>query len=330
MKLINFTFFAFLALNLLESRALADASCDFDGDGKSEIAIVNLGADGRYNWSAFHPATGNSTQIIQSFGTPNSKLIPGNWLESDEAIAAIVDPVDTNAGNRATWTVKYLDNGKLETYSKNLGRSGDIIINGGDYDGNGVTDSLILKQTTGKLGLRVNYFLSNYNGNNLGTERLYKALGTPFRDRNFFFSPDGNSDYLAVLRSGKRTSSILKLKPFTDTPSVIKIGSLPANIQGPIALKEGSGHPDLLVFYEVIKGQTHFIIKNNSGKTVIDKTTHAVGQVLVGDYLPDTGYELAIKTTNDFYLLNPITNKELFVAAPSGQVVSCVGNISID
>lgn len=152
-------------------------------------------------------------------GGPSSRLIPGSWFESGKAVPAIVSPVILGVNGRAIWAARSLDYAGGTGLTRLLGRPGDMIIQGGDYDGNGITDSLILKRTTGKLGLRVSYFLSTYNGNNLGKERLYKALGSPFKDANFFFSPDGINDYLAVLqRRSVQSYAVLQLKPFTDTP----------------------------------------------------------------------------------------------------------------
>ena len=310
----------------------ADPICDFDGDGRSDIAFVNTNRQGSYDWTAFDPRTGRNKAVLKNFGNASSKLIPGNWFESGRAVAAIVNPVTGGPNGRAIWMARSIDYAGGSALTRDLGRSGDIIIQGGDYDGNGITDSLVLKRTTGKLGLRVNYFLSSYNGNNLGKERLYKALGSPFKDPNFFFSPDGSSDYLAVLqRNSGRSNAALQLKPFTDSPQAFSIGSLPGGSLGPLPLKQGSGKADLLVFYAKRGNKTQLTVKTLQGFTVYSGTIAGGGAVMVGDYFDDRGWEIAVQNGAAFTFINPKTNAEYVVGgAPSGRVVSCVSNQTIN
>ena len=312
---------------LLVQPSFGDAICDFNGDGMSEIAFVNVNKQGTYDWSTFDPRTGKLTALINGFGGASSKLIPGNWFQSGRAVAAIVDPVTPGINGRAKWIAKSLDYAGGATVTRSLGRPGDIIIQGGDYDGNGITDSLILKRTTGKLGLRVNYFLSSYNGDNLGKERLYKALGAPFKDPNFFFSPDGQTDYLAVLKTGAGGyHSALQLKPFTDKPTSFGIGTLPGGSKGPLPLKQGPGKEDSLVFYAPRNGRIQLTVKSLQGATIYSKSLTGNGAVSVGDYLNERGWEIAVQSGKSFTIINPRTKSEHTIQGPDGQVVSCITN----
>ncbi len=303
--------------------------CDFDGDGLSELLVLNLTDKGTYDWSAFDPRSGRTRIVAHDLGNPSSKPIPGNWVTSDQAVPAIVEPVGPNRLDRATWTLKSVDYLGELAISKSLGRPGDIIILGGEYDGNGITDSLILKKTTGMLGLRVNYFLSSYNGNNLGKERLYKALGAPFRDTNFFFSPDGYADYLAVLRRSPRNARVLRLRPFTDTPQAFSVGALPSGARGPLPLKQGRGAPDHLVFFTFRRGQTRLIVKDLSGREVYTATVPGTDGVFVGDYFQDRGWEIGVQSGEAVTLINPQTKSSHVVLRPSGKLVSCVSSQTI-
>jgi len=315
------------ALHATESRAAP--ICDFDGDGKSELVVVNANEKGTYDWSAYNPRSGRVRIVAQDLGTQSSKLIPGNWVTSGQAVAAVVDPVGPGPLERATWTLKSLDYLDGVAVSKSLGRSGDLIINGGDYDGNGITDSLILKRTTGMLGLRVNYFLASYNGNNLGKERLYKALGAPFRDSNFFFSPDGGADYLAVLRRNPRGARVLLLKPFTDAPRAFNLGTLPSGARGPLPLKRGESQPDYLLFYAIRNGQTKLVVKNLAGRDVYTAMIAGSDGVFVGDYFDDRGWEIGVQSGEAATIVNPQTKESRLVLRPSGLLVSCISNQTI-
>lgn len=316
-----------IALHVRESHA--SPICDFDGDGMSELVVVNTSEKGTYNWRAYNPRSGRIRIVAQGLGTQTSNLIPGNWLTPGQAVAAIVDPVGPNPQDRATWTLKSLDYLGGIAVSKKLGRSGDIIILGGDYDANGITDSLILKRTTGMLGLRANYFLASYNGNNLGKERLYKALGAPFQDSNFFFSPDGHADYLAVLSPSSRGARVVQLKPFTDAPQAFTVGRLPSGTRGPLAIKQGSGRPDYLLFYAMRNGQTQLIVKNLAGHDIYNATVPAADGVLVGDYFDDPGWEIGVQNGDAVTVVNPHTKIPRLVLRPSGRLVSCVSNLRI-
>lgn len=328
-QLLPLLLICFLSSTLTETHALASSICDFDGDNLSEIPLVKAGSSGNYDWVSFNPRTGTTKTIVEDFGNASSKLIPGNWFQANRAVAAIVSPAAPGPTGRATWMAKSVDYDGGQTFTRSLGRPGDIIIQGGDYDGNGVTDSLILKKTTGKLGLRVNYFLSSYNGNNLGKERLYKALGSPFADPNFFFSPDGSADYLAVLRRGSE-NTVLKLKPFTDSPQAFSLGSVPGGSLGPLPIKQGMGNPDLLAFYARRGEKTEITVKTVGGLTMFSDSVPGSGTVTVGDYLRDRGWEIAVRDGISFNIVNPRTKRALAVEGPSGQVVSCVSSQSIN
>ncbi len=179
------------------------------------------------------------------------------------------------------------------------------------------------------LGLRVNYFLASYNGNNLGKERLYKALGAPFRDNNFFFSPNGGADYLAVLKRSPRGSQVLRLKPFTDTPQAFNIGKLPSGARGPLPIKQGGGRPDQLLFYSMRNGQTHLVVRNLTGRDLYTATVAGADGVIVGDYFDDQGWEIGVQSGDAITVVNPHTKSSRLVLRPSGLLVSCVSNQTI-
>jgi hypothetical protein len=303
--------------------------CDFDGDGLSELVIVTVNPRGLYDWTAFNPRSNSARIVAQDLGTISSRMIPGNWVTPNRAVAAVVESVGADPLDRATWAMKSLDYLGGVQVLRRLGRSGDLIIQGGDYDGNGITDSLILKRTTGMLGLRVNYFLSSYNGDNLGKERLYKALGAPFRDLNFFFSPDGTTDYLAVLQRGRAGNRALQLKPFTDTPVAFNVGPLPGGVMAPVALKQGTGRPDLLAFYAIRSGQTLVVVKNLSGREIAKALLPGIDTIVLGDFINDAGWEFGVSSGESVTIFNPMTRATQTFRRPPGALVSCVSNQTI-
>jgi len=328
MQVVRFLTQAVVALCLCVAvplYAVASQLCDFDGDGLAEFPVVTVNEQGNYTWLALNPRTNMQRVVMTNFGNASTKLIPGNWFESGRAVAAVVFPITaTSPLVRAIWSAASVDYLGGRSMARNLGRSGDLIIHGGDYDGNGITDSLILKQTTGKLGLRVNYFLSNYNGNNLGKERLYKSLGSPFRDGNFFFSPDGVQDYLAVLRRGNSVNTILQLKPFTDNPQAFKLSAIPGGSLDPLPLKQGSGKADLLLFYARRSDHTLVVVKTIQGTTVFSALVAGTGLVSVGDYLPGAGWEFAVQDGTEVTIINPHTKVNRRIQLPAGKLVSCI------
>lgn len=330
--------FKYIAAFLFSSFAIPLSSnaapiCDFNRDGMSEIAFVKMNKSGNYDWKSFDPRTGRTQSILNNFGNSSSILIPGNWFEPGRAAAAIVNkPSGAVKPNglltEAVWMAKSRDYAGGSTRVRNLGRLGDIVILGGDFDGNGIADSLLLKQTTKQLGLRINYFLSSYNGDNLGRERAYRTLGSPFKDPNFFFSPDGSIDYLAVLQRGSNgTNSVLKLRPFTNSPQSFSIGALPGGSVGPLPLKQGPRKADLLVFYARRGENTLLTVKTVNGKKVLSKIFPGNGAVTVGDYFEDRGWEIAVQDGDSFTFINPKEHTEYSVTgAPSSRVVSCISN----
>lgn len=331
MRLKCASIFFVIFLVSIRNRSLADTICDFDGDGFSEIALVSQNQQGKYDWVAFDPRTGRAITVTMSFGDTSSKLIPGNWFQKGRAAPAIVTPVSDEYNGRASWIGRSIDYLGGTEVVRMLGRSGDLIIHGGDYDGNGITDSLILKKTTNKLGLRVNFFLSSYDGNNLGTERLYRGLGRAFQDANFFFSPDGITDHLAVMRAAQQGDrQALRLKPFTDSPQRFRIGRLPSGSSAPYPVRQGVGLPDLLAFAAPRSATTLVTVKTLSGQAVFRKSLPGGGTVTVGDYLDEPGWEIAVQDGQQFSIVNPRTRAMQRVEGPGGRVVSCFSNQQID
>jgi hypothetical protein len=323
----------FLSTAVGQKQALA-AGADYDGNGFAEIPVLVAGSGGRLKWLLFDPISGTSSQFTPQLGRAGDGVIIANWLYPKVSSAGVVSKPSAQSKGRLTWTIKTNvvkrdRRGKKsvtqQQHVRYLGRRGEIIMTGGDFNGDAISDALVLvNRGTGhyKWGLRGNFFLASYNPG-LNVNRAYFDFGILGVDKPFFVNPDGTSDWFAVLHKTSSGCDVVITQPFTKEVRTISVGEIPDDSIVPVPVAQDDGS-DLLAFYGFRHEETAFVMKNIRGRDVGSFTVPFVGDVTVGNYGPGPGEEIAVVSQGRFFIFNPITGRSFEAVGPVGVAADSI------
>jgi hypothetical protein len=323
---------AFITLSLLVN-AFSSASparaagADYDGNGFAEIPILTPGAGGSLEWKLFDPASGVTTTFLPSFGKLGDALIIANYLYPKVTSAGVLSLPNAKSGGRLVWTIRTnvvkkgapASTATIMEHHRYLGRKGDVIVTGGDFDGNKIADALVLARRGNGLytwGLRANLFLSSYNPGS-GSNRAYFDFGVVGRDIPFYLNPEGKGDWFALLQPQGDTYQVVMMQPFSKVSRTINVGQLQDGSHPPLPLQQDDGS-DYLVFYSTSGDSTNLVIKNLRGDTVSTFEVPITGTVTVGNYGPGAGEEIAVISGERYFIVNPITGRMTETSGPQG------------
>ena len=277
--------------------------------------------------SAHAAASGATTTFLSKFGKLGDALILANWIYPKVTSAGILSRPNAKSGGRLVWSLRTpviskkgaVKTTTILTHKKYLGRSGDTIVTGGDFDGDKASDALVIvNRGTGVYtwGLRANFFLASYNPGS-HVNRAYFDFGRQGKDIPFFLNPDGQRDWFALLRKSGKTYKVMMTQPFTQENRTISVGTLADGSHPPVPLQQDDGS-DLLVFYAVAGGKTNLVVKNLAGRTLYSIDIPIEGTVTVGNYTAGAGEEIAVSAGGRFFIANPVTRRVFETTGPDG------------
>ncbi len=117
---------------------------DFDGDGKTDLAVYRL-SEG--NW--YVNRSGNATNIVRQWGAATDRIVPGDYDGDKKTDFAVW------RGSEGNWYIIQSSNGAGVLHG--WGQSGDIPVPG-DYDADGKTDIAVYRKSEG------NWYIKNSGG----------------------------------------------------------------------------------------------------------------------------------------------------------------------
>jgi subtilisin family serine protease len=163
-----------LKLSALTPLTNDKAVSDFDGDGKTDVAVYRSSNSG---WYVQRSTNGAITS--QAFGTPEDIATPGDFDGDGKADIAVFRP------SNGYW---YLMQSTAGFSARLFGQSGDIPA-AGDYDGDGKTDTAVFRPSTGAFYIQRS--TAGFTAMQFGTNGDKPAVGD--------YDGDGKAD-VAVFR----------------------------------------------------------------------------------------------------------------------------------
>jgi hypothetical protein len=301
----------FLFLTFSPAIVLAErlAPADFDRDGLSDFVLISS-TDNVLSWSAV-TGGGSTQQSLGDFGRLGFHISLGDWLGTGTPQPATV----TTAGSKIVWRI--LNNGGSTL--KEFGATGETVVAGADFSGDGTVDASIVSKGTGGLNWRIHPALFTDSSAATIDFTFGRAV-----DNYFFANPDATNDLVASITDKGRGSFLLRYyNPKTLRATRMLVAkNIPASQlkKAPLPLKDATGK-DMLLFYARRGSVTFFSLFKGTKMPVETFKIKAAGEVLIGNYTADAGEEVAVQTESGFLVFNPQTKVKSLINTPAGIAV---------
>lgn len=271
---------------------------DFDGDGVSDRTWVEVAGDKTLTWKT-EASTTKVVSTIASLGSDGDLPIMAQWLSGGTQIG--VASLNKTIG-QIEWSIRD-SNGNLVT--KAFGESGDLVVAGADFNGNGQADAAVVRLVSGKARWTIAFDLFA----SANPEKKTITFGKT-GDRAFYArAVDGSStDWIGITRKGSRNRSSARLKEVT-TGQVITKSRLPkfasqGNRPRAFPIRQPLG-PDLLGFTVTNGSGTAVRVYSLDGVAYSSVDLKGTGTTVVGDFLPSDGYEVLFQSASQSAYFTP-------------------------
>jgi hypothetical protein len=286
--------FFFVALYLLLSPLSLSAQqlgLDYDNDGYDDLSFVSIQTDGSLLWSAFNAATTASTITPFSYGKAGDHLAPASWDRTSTRKPLIIRKGSTD--------VKWVLRGAR---SLTFGKQTSTFIGGADVDGNGITDPVTVDTVGTKLLWKV---VPNYFKTKRANQRSY-TFGSA-TELPFYFRSNNSGDLLATASSANGATVIKSYDIATRKTASITVPGVVAT-EAPLPLRQAAGD-DILALITKSSETTTLTFTNSVGLILSSTTISGAGIIVVGNYLEDSGEEIALQSDSTITIINPSTAK---------------------
>lgn len=290
MRLSHFFIFIFVLIEQL-SQPLHAVPTDFNSDKKSDIILVEIATDNSLTWNVYNKSNEKISSIVKT-GSLGDNLIPALWDGKKTSLGYVAQE-----GTSVRWSIAQLK-------SFYLGKTSDVLMSGGDFDGDKKADAVAIKKDS--RALTWSFIFDPVKKNLRKTDRFGKPDDIPF-----FINVSGKKDVPALLRSSNillrniANKKITKISlPFTPTTR-------------PLPLKQRSNR-DAMSFITKSQGSSEVRTVSEKGILISNVTVPSDGESIVGDFLSAPGEELAFQTSSGFYILNPFSQTTEEIQASSG------------
>jgi hypothetical protein len=186
-----------------------------------------------------------------------------------------------------------------------LGKKGDLVVSGADFNGNGLADAAVVRLEDKKAQWVVVFDLFAVDA---PIEKRFEFGDAG--DRVFFARAESGSavDWVGVTRTGTNSRTLARMmdinsgavKQFTRLPRFASQGTRPR----PFPIRQSSG-TDLIGFSVGSGGKTSLKVFNLEGGAVSSSVLSGTGVSVVGEFLQGPGYEVIYESGELATMLNP-------------------------
>lgn len=291
---------------------------DFNNDGMSELVYIAL--DRTLVWQPIDVASGANLGT-KNMGIVGDHIIMADWLGTGTPQTGIVR-VEKKSSD-IIWRVR---NDAGENLQFKFGLAGDRVVSAADFDKSGAADAVVVR----KVGKKLHWFIA-YDPLRGGTIRNEFVFGSA-SENIFYFNPDGAGIRFAALSEKGSATKVRLLNPVTGKRKIL--GDLPLvnkrrgkkllvlpldapNGRQVIAMVRIKGAKTTIAALDPLKKKN----KTKKKAKIRSFTVPANGDVVVGNYLPEKGYEIAVRGVLQAFIVNTFTGARREISAPDGVLV---------
>jgi hypothetical protein len=310
--IIIFSIFLSILNPFLEQIQAQSAKFDNDANQLEDIGLIKINPDGSLTWQSFD-LTSLTLTSLNTFGVSGDHLSIANWRDLNKLELGVI----RLENNQIAW--KILNNSaNSEVTTFNFGTDNSYVLSGGDFNGNSYNDFAVAKANKKRLVFEIAFDRAlNGDSGQVGSYQLGRV-----GDKVFYANTEGQRDKLGVLRSRQTRSdedprqqfNLLLLDVVTGQKTRVRIGRFGRLVKEIIPIKSTNVSDNFLVV-----GDNRFRLYDINGNVLYRGQKAESDIILVGDYLPDNGQEIAVVSTatNTVNLLNVFTNTRKLITNPA-------------
>lgn len=299
---------ALALLAILFPTYVSAAPLDFDGDGLSDRVRVEIEQNGSLRWRSLGDT---AAQTLGLSGRAGDHLIAGNWQSPTEPV---VGYVRLESDDNLTWTLGPGNNQQSATF----GTGSQLVVSGGDFNGDGLVDAALVGVSGRKLRWQINSSL--FNG---GSSTSYTHGRR--QDIAFYMNFNGLRDGAAILRQPAEGNFRVLVRDMVSgrVAKINRISRALKNYGRPSPLMDPGGR-DVLLFSRKMGARTAAWVIDRRGKRIWRSSVSESVDTVVGDFLSEPGEEFAFGTSEGYQVVNPFSKVLVLLESPDGIAVDHV------
>ena len=310
-----------IIFNFIATNALAQTATEFDADGTSDIVAVTIQGDETLNWAVAQSDSNYATTQYGILGKNGSHLIPGYWTSTTVQDIGITT-LNTDI-KLITWTIQRPTGSQ---HALVLGKKGNDVIAGGDYDNNGFFDAAVAT-ANGKVTIFTNPFASVVGGP-ASTAYELKFPKKNARRGEPMFLRRGGKDLIGYITYRKVKAGFkvrLNFKDLEGNKFKKRLKGFEQKKSSEIFPIKSPGGDDYIVFVRKAKDTKIVTIRDLRG-SIVNRGKHLGGEVvLVGDFDPsDPGQEVGVEVSTQVQVSNPTSKVSSLLSDPGGVLADDV------
>lgn len=287
------------------------APTDINSDGRSEVFLAQSSTESTLQFSAYDIIT-NTTTSIGSLGTLGDHIALGSWTQPGRPQIAVV----SKGTDILTWKLLSPESQAVEA---SFGSPSDTFMSGADLDGDGLLDAVSTSTNSRKRKWNISTSLFNAN-------RSDTSISFGFSNEIPFYIHSQGKDLLALLSIGTRGQTVLRTyDTATGKSRRMRLRRAPSP-SAPLPIRFSSSENGIV--YAVDSGATTKLSYHslNTHSVIETGTVPLTGTILVGDYLPEDGEEVAVYSDGKLLVHSRIADTITELTVETGAL----GGIPVD